>query len=38
MNQFQIAVGKTIDGSGKSLGEFQQLFLSLGAELPVSTA
>jgi TP901 family phage tail tape measure protein len=38
MNQFQIAVGKTIDGSGKSLGDFKQLFISLGKELPVSTS
>lgn len=35
--QFQIAVGHTLDGSGKSLNDFKALFISLGKELPVST-
>lgn len=38
MNQFEIAVGKTIDGSGKSLDDFRQLFIQLGKDLPVSTS
>jgi TP901 family phage tail tape measure protein len=35
--QFKIAVGHTIDDSGKSLQDFKDLFISLGKELPVST-
>jgi len=35
--QFQVAVGHTIDDSGKSLDDFKKLFISLGKELPVST-
>lgn len=37
MAAFENAVGQTMQGSGKSIGDFKQLFLSLGAELPVST-
>lgn len=34
---FANATGKTLQDSGKSLDDFKNLFISLGAELPVST-
>ncbi|MBK9711565.1 MAG: phage tail tape measure protein [Kouleothrix sp.] len=37
MAGFANATGQTLADSGKSLDDFKQLFLSLGAELPVST-
>src|SRR5690349_19316923 len=38
MAGFANATGQTLAASGKSLDDFKQLFISLGAELPVSTA
>lgn len=38
MNRFSVAVGDSLNGTGKSVGDFKSLFLSLGAELPVSTS
>lgn len=38
MNVFAGVTGDALTQSGKSLDEFKQLFISLGTELPVSTA
>ena len=38
MNEFAAVTGDALDDSGQSLGEFKQLFIDLGRELPVSTA
>ena len=37
MNEFAAAAGGSLDQAGLSVGQFQDLFLQLGAELPVST-
>src|SRR5258706_2695090 len=38
MNNFASVVGNSLDGTGQSLGDFKDLFISLGRDLPVSTA
>lgn len=38
MNSFAAVVGDSLDESGQSLDQFKDLFISLGRELPVSTA
>lgn len=38
MNRFASVTGSALDDSGKSLEDFKDLFISLGRELPVSTA
>jgi TP901 family phage tail tape measure protein len=37
MNEFAAAAGGSLDQAGLSVGQFQDLFLQLGSELPVST-
>jgi len=37
MNEFAAAAGGSLDQAGLSVGQFQDLFLQLGKELPVST-
>lgn len=38
MNNFASVVGNSLDGSGQSLNDFKDLFISLGRDLPVSTS
>jgi len=38
MNRFASVTGSALDESGQSLDQFKDLFISLGRELPVSTA
>ena len=38
MNRFASVTGEALDDSGQSLEDFKDLFISLGRELPVSTA
>lgn len=38
MNRFASVTGSALDDSGQSLEDFKDLFISLGRELPVSTA
>lgn len=38
MNRFASVTGESLADSGKSLDDFKQLFISLGRDLPVSTA
>lgn len=38
MNNFEAVVGGSLAGSGQSVDSFKQLFISLGRDLPVSTA
>lgn len=38
MNRFAAVTGESLADSGKSLDDFKQLFISLGRDLPVSTA
>lgn len=38
MNRFASVTGDALGESGKSLGDFKELFISLGRDLPVSTA
>jgi TP901 family phage tail tape measure protein len=38
MNRFASVTGSALDESGQSLDQFKELFISLGRELPVSTA